>query len=137
MGSLSSSICRVKYLLCVMDVFTKYAWIKPLKDKKGIYSTHNEGKSVVAEKFIKTLKGKVYKTVAANDSRSYLSYLNELVDQHNNTYHRPIGEKPADGDYSTLTEKIELSHKAPKYKVGERVRITQYKNIFSKGYTNN
>ena len=137
MGSLSSSICRVKYLLCVMDVFTKYAWVKPLKDKKGIYSTHNEGKSVVAGRFIKTLKGKVYKTVAANDNRSYFSYLNELVDQHNNTYHCPIGEKPADGDYSTLTEKIELSHKAPKYKVGDRVRIAQYKNIFSKGYTNN
>ena len=54
-------------------------------------STHNEGKSVIAKRFIKTLKAKIYKKITANGSKSYLSYLNEIVDQCNNTYHHSIG----------------------------------------------
>ena len=50
-----------------------------------MYSTHNEGKSLIAEKFIKTLKSKIYKKMTANDSKSYLPYLNKLVDQYNNS----------------------------------------------------
>ena len=105
MRSLSFFNCGIKYLLCVIDVFTKYAWVKPLKDKKAktvlsvfveivnesnyqpnklwddqgrefynnsmqkwlddnnilIYSTHNEGESIVAERLIRTLKGKIFK----------------------------------------------------------------------------
>ena len=104
MGSLSWKNKNIKYLLCVTDVFTKYTWNKPLKDKKGkavlnaiteivnesnrkpnklwidqwrefynklmqelcnndilTYATHNRGNSVIAEKFIKTLKSKIYK----------------------------------------------------------------------------
>ena len=52
-----------------------------------IHSTHNEGNSVVAERFIKTLKTKIYKTWTANDNKSYLGYLNRLVDEYNDTYH--------------------------------------------------
>ena len=52
-----------------------------------MYLTHNEGKSVVAERFIRTLKGKIYKKMTPNDSKSYLGYLNKLVNQYNNTYH--------------------------------------------------
>ena len=114
MGSLSSFNCGVKYLLCVIDVFIKYAWVKPLKYKKGqtlfrsfvkivnkserkpnklrddqrreldnslmqkwldhndilIYSSQNEAKSLVDERFIKTLKGKIYTKMTANDSKS-------------------------------------------------------------------
>ena len=58
-----------------------------------VYSTHNEGKSVISERFIKTLKSKIYKKMTANDSKSY-PYLNELVDQYNNTYHHSIKKKP-------------------------------------------
>ena len=54
-------------------------------------STHNEGKSVIAKRFIKTLKAKIYQKITANGSKSYLSYLNEIVDQCNNTYHHSIG----------------------------------------------
>ena len=54
-----------------------------------MYSTHNEGKSVIGERFIKTLKTKM----TANDSKFYLSYLNKLVDQYNNTYHHSINKK--------------------------------------------
>ena len=59
-----------------------------------MYPTHNEGKSVIAERFIKTLKAKIYKKMKANDSKSYLSYLNKSVDQYNNNYHHSINEKP-------------------------------------------
>ena len=102
-----------------------------------MYSTHNEGKSVIGERFIKTLKTKIYKTITANDIKSYLLYLNKLVDQYNNTYHHSINKKPINADYSALTEKIETNSKAPKFKVNDRVRITKYKNIFSKCYTEN
>ena len=125
MESLSSNSKNVKYLLCVIDVFNKYAWVKPLKDKKGktvlnafmeivnesnhkpnhlwadqgeefynkfmeefldnndilIYSTLNEGKLVIPERLLKTLKSRIYKKITANDNKSYLPYLNDLVDQ--------------------------------------------------------
>ena len=102
-----------------------------------MYSTHNEGKSVVIEKFIKALKTKIYEKITANDSKSYLSYLKKLVDQYINTYHHSMNKKPIDADYSALTKKIERNPKTPKFKVNERVRITKYKNIFSTGCTKN
>ena len=63
--------------------------------------------------------------------------MNKLVDQNNNTYHHSIDKKPINDDYFALNEKIETNHKAPKFKVNDRVRITKYENIFSKGYTEN
>ena len=68
-----------------------------------MYSTHNEGKSVIAEMFIKTLKVKIYKKMTGNDSKSYLLHLNKLVDQYNNTYHLSINKKAINPDYSALT----------------------------------
>ena len=53
-----------------------------------MYSTHNEGKLVVSKRFIKTLKGKIYKKFTANDSESYFGYLNKLVDEYNCHYRR-------------------------------------------------
>ena len=75
--------------------------------------------------------------MATNDSKYYLPYFNNLVDQCNNTYHHSINKKPINADCSALTEKIETNPKAPKYKVNYRVRVTKYKNIFRKGYTEN
>ena len=75
--------------------------------------------------------------MVANDSKSYLRYQNKLVSQHNNTYHHSINKKPVNVDYSAFIGQIGTNHKAPKFKVNERVRITRYKNIFSKGYTEN
>ena len=100
-----------------------------------MYLTHNECKSVEAERFRKTLKVKIYKAMTVNDSKSYISFLNRLVDQYNNICHSSIGKTPIDGNYSALTTDIESSHRAPKFKVGNGVRITRNKNIFSKGYT--
>ena len=72
-----------------------------------------------------------------NDSKFYLPYLNKLLDQYNNTYHRSVNKKPINAVYSALTENIESNLKATKFKVNDRVRITTYKNIFIKGYTKN
>ena len=58
-----------------------------------MYSTHREDNLVIADRFIKTLKSKIYKKMTANDNKSYLPYLNELVDQYNNTYHHSIHKK--------------------------------------------
>ena len=102
-----------------------------------MYSTHNEGKSVIAEMFIKATKAKIYKNITASDSKSHLSYLNKLVDEYNNTYHRSINKKPINPDDFTVKEKTKPNPKTCKFKVIDRVRITKYKSIFSKGYTEN
>ena len=73
--------------------------------------------------------------MTANQNKSYLPYLNKLVDLNNNTYHHSVNKNPIDADYSALTEKIETNVTASKFKVNDRVRITKYKNIFSKGDT--
>ena len=69
-------------------------------------STYNEGKSVITERLIETLKTKIYKIITANDSRSYLSYLDDLVDQNNNTFHHSINHKHINANYSALAEKL-------------------------------
>ena len=88
-----------------------------------MYSTHIEGKSKITERFIKTLKPKIYKKMTPNRSKSYLPYLNKLVDRYNNTYHHSINKKPISADYSALTEKIETNHKFLKFKVNDNARI--------------
>ena len=88
-----------------------------------MHSTHNDFTSIVAERFIKTLKDKNNEKVAGNYSKSHLVYLNGLVDKHNNNYHRFISKKSVDVGYSPLSKEIELSHKASKLNVGYRVRI--------------
>ena len=65
-----------------------------------MYSTDNEGKSAIAERFIKTLKAKIYQKMTVNDSKFYHSYLNKLVDQYNNNHHHSIGKKAINTDYS-------------------------------------
>ena len=75
--------------------------------------------------------------MTATDNKSYLGFLIKLVDQWNNTYHPSIGKKAVDADYSILTNEIESIHKAPKFKPGDRIRITNCNNIFSREYTKN
>ena len=58
-----------------------------------------------------------------NENKSYLPYMNKLVDQYNNTYHHSINKNPINAAYSALTEKIETNSKAPKFRVNDRVRI--------------
>ena len=99
-----------------------------------MYSTHNEEKSIVAERFIRTLKDKVYKHMTVVPKNVY----NDIVNEYNNTYHRTIKMKPVDvKDNTYINFGKELNDKDPKFKVGGRVRISKYKNVFAKGYTSN
>ena len=103
-----------------------------------MYSTHNEGKSVVAEKFIRTLKNKIYKYMIAISKNVYIDKLNEKVNEYNNTYHTTIKMKPIDvKDNTYINTDKETNDKDPKFKVGDRVRISKYKSIFAKGYMPN
>ena len=166
-----------RFLLCVIDIFSKYAWVVPLIDKKCIsivkafqsilkqsnrkpnkiwvdkgsefysayfkkwlrdndimYSTHNEGKSVVAERFIRTLKSKIYKYMTSISKNVYIDKLDDIVDEYNNTYHTTIKMKPADvKDNTYINADKEINNKDPKFKVGDHVRVSKYKNIFAKG----
>ena len=173
---------EIRFLLCVIDIFSKYAWVVPLKDKKGIsivkafqsilkqsnkkpnkiwvdkgpelynayfkkwlrgkdvimYSTHNEGKSVVAERFIRTLKSKIYKYMTSISKNVYIDKLDDIVDEYNNTYDTTIKMKPIDvKDNTYINTSKEINNKDPKFKVDDRVRISKYKNIFAKGYMPN
>ena len=105
-----------------------------------MYSIHNEGKSVVAERFIRTLKNKIYKYMTAISKNVYIDKLDDIVNEYNNTYHRTIKMKPVDVKDNTYIDSMELSRsndKDPKFKVGDSVRINKYKNILTKRYTSN
>ena len=103
-----------------------------------MYSIHNEGKSVVAERFIRTLKTKIYKYMTLVSKNVYIDKLDDIVDEYNNTYHRTIKMKPVDVKDNTYIDfKKEVNDRDPKFKVGDHVRISKYKNIFAKGYTPN
>ena len=146
----------IRFLLCVIDIFSKYAWVVPLKDKKGIsivkafqsilkqsskkpnkiwvdkgsefynayfkkwlrdnniimYSTYNEGKSVVAERFIRTLKSKIYKYITSISKNVYIDKLDDIVDEYNNTYHTTIKMKPIDiKDNTYINANKEINNK--------------------------
>ena len=75
--------------------------------------------------------------MTANHSKFYLSYLNKVVDQYNNTYHYSLNKNPINVNYSALPEKNETNSKPPKFKVKDRVIITMNDNIFGEGCNEN
>ena len=181
MQSLSRKNKGIKYLLCAIDLFSKYAFVITLKDKKGIsivnafnkiikqsnrkpnkiwvdqggefynnvfkkwlsdndiimYSTYNEGKSVVAERFIRTLKNKLYKHMTAAGKNVYYDVLDDVVNEYNNTKRSTIKIKPIDVKNNKRVYIDEHNEKNSRFKVGDSVRISKFKNIFAKGYTPN
>ena len=103
-----------------------------------MYSTNIKGKSVIAERFIRTLKTKIYKYVTSVSKNLYIVKLDDIVKDYNNKYHPSIKLKPADvRDNTYINFKKEINNKNPKFKVGDQVRISKYKNIFDKGYMPN
>ena len=112
---------------------------KWLKDNDiEMYSIHNEGKSVAAERFIRTLKTKIYKYMISVSKNVFINKLDNIVDEYNNIYPRTIKMKPADVKGNTYIDfKKEVNYKEPKFKVDDHIRISKYKNIFAKGYTPN
>jgi hypothetical protein len=174
-----------KYLLAVIDIFSKYGWLIPLKNKTGLtvseelknlfkqrkpmyiwsdkgsefynrqvkelfknnniklYSTENEEKSSVVERWIETMKQHMYKYFTANKTFKYYDILDKLVKNYNNTIHSSIKMTPVEASklkneitvYKNLYPEKEEKIKKPKFKVGDRVRITKKKGKFEKGYT--
>ena len=103
-----------------------------------MYSIHNEGKSVVAERFIRTLKNKIYKYMTSISKNVYIDKLDDIVKKYNNTYHTSIKIKPVDVKDNTYIDfKKKVNDKDPKFKVSDHVRISKYKNIFAKGHMPN
>ena len=181
MQSLSKKNKGIKYLLCAIDLFSKYAFVVPLKDKKGttitnafdkiikqsgkkpnkiwvdqgsefhnrdfkkwlsgndieMCSTFNENKSVVAERFIRTLKNKLYKHMTVTNKNVYYDVLDDIVDKYNSTKHSTIEMKPVDVKNNKRVYIDEHNEKSTRFNVGDRVRISKFKNIFAKGYTPN
>ena len=133
--------------MCAVDLFRKYAWVVPLKDKKWvsivtvfqkiisewrkpnniwvnqgsefynnsfkdslkiniieIYSTYNEGKSVVAKRFIRTLKNKIFKNMRAVSKNVYFDVLDDIGNKYNNTVHRTFKMKPINGTDDSYAE---------------------------------
>ena len=169
-----------RFLLCVIDIFSKFAWVVPLKyiigisivdafqkilHKSGgkpnkilvdkgsefynnsfikwlkdkdieVFSIHNEIKTVVAEGFIRTLKTKIYKYLTSMSKNVYIDKLDDIVGEYHNTYHRTIKMKPVDvKDNTHIDFEKEFNDKNRKFKIGDHVKISKYKNIFTKGYT--
>ena len=98
-----------------------------------MYSTYNEGKSVVTERFIRTLKNNIFKHRTAISKNVCFDVLDYIVTKHNNTIHRTTKMKPIDVTDDSYAEYNEDFHeKDNKFKVGDHVRISKYKNIFLK-----
>ena len=91
-----------------------------------MYSTHNEGKSAVAEKLIRTIKSKIYKYMTSISKNVYIDKLDDIVNEYNNTYHTIIKMKPIDvKDNTYINTDKEANNKDPKFKVGNHVRISK------------
>jgi transposase InsO family protein len=184
----------VRYLLTCIDVFSKYAWVVPLKSKnaetmvagleqlfhmakdrqpaklqtdkgkefycrpvqellhrKGIhhFSTESENKAAVVERFNRTLKMRLYRYLTANNTKRYISALQQLVDGYNAAQHRSIGMAPKDVRktdetaiwlrlYGSSSDGVKPKvRKKDTPQAGEVVRISRWKGPFAKGYEPN
>ena len=180
MSSFAKDNNGIKFLLTVIDVFSKYGWMIPLKNKTGnavsialkhifkerlpkklwvdkgkefynkdvkslveLYSTENEEKSSVVERWNRTMKEKMFKYFTANSTRKYIDILDKLVEQYNNTRHSSIKMTPVEASKKTnenivwrnLYPDVEWQPIIPKFYIGDKVRITKKKKTFEKGYT--
>ena len=97
-----------------------------------MYSTFNEGKSAAAERFIRTLKIKFYKHMTATGKNVYYDVLDDVVNEYNNIKHNTTKMKPIDVKNNKRVYIDEHNEKSARYNVGDRVRISKYKNILLK-----
>ena len=177
-----------RFILVVLDVFSRFAWARPLKDKtaksvanslqdiittsgrkpkkiwsdKGtefynstvnsllqrnnieLYSTHNEPKASIAERFIRTLRGKIESNFILTQSTVWYDILPELMREYNNSCHRSVGMTPSEAIRKENHVKV-FNHLYPRrdmkekdrLKIGDKVRISVHKTLFEKGATAN
>ena len=112
------------------------SWLE--KNATEMYLIYSEEKSVVVERFIRTLKNKIYKSTTLLSKNVYIDKLDEIANKYNNTYHRTIKMKPVDGKSSIYIDfNKEINQESPKHKDGDNVRISKYKKIFGKDYIPN
>ena len=181
MSALSKENEGYRFLLLVIDTFSKYGYLIPLKDKKGetvadalkdifkkrkpeklwtdkgrefynkdvkdlveLYSTENEEKSSIAERWVRTIKEKMWKYFTDNNTYKYIDALPDLVEDYNNTVHSStkLTPKEASKKKNELTvwrnlypDRYKKYNITPKFSVGDEVRITKKKKVFEKGYT--
>ena len=179
--SLSKKNSGFRYILMVIDVFSKYGWGVPLKTKTGIevasalrtifkkdkpaklwvdkgrefynkevsallkknnieiYSTNNDEKCSVVERWNHTIKTQLWRYFSANGTQKYTNIIQPLMDKYNSTKHRSIGMTPTDArkpsNYQQVfknlyLKKVKARKKEPKYKVGDKVRISIKKRYF-------
>ena len=178
-----------RYILVVLDTFSRYAWARPLKQKTGaevatafqdifqksgrrckklfcdrgtefynanlrrvldsnggiqLYSTNNEPKASIAERFIRTLRSKIESNYILTQSTVWYDILPQLIHEYNTTRHRTIKMTP---EQASKLEKSETVYEnlmsrngesnAVKFVAGDKVRISVHKRIFEKGATAN
>ena len=103
-----------------------------------MYSRHDEGKSVVAKRFIRTLENKIYKYMTSISKNVHIDKLDDIMNNYNNAYHSTIKMKPADVKSNTCVQSSkEINDRDLKFETGDIVKISKSKNIFAKGYTPN
>ena len=174
----------VHYLLTCVDVFSKYAWVRPLKNKTGRsvtsafkdildegrvprrlqtdegkeyynksfqdlmrvrdithFSTGNETKCALVERYNRTLKTIMWRYLTSINSRRYIDALEDMVSGYNNSYHRSIKMTPASVNkenekavFTTLYKTRQTKSPVFKYSLGDTVRISKYRGVFRKGY---
>ena len=177
-------------MLNVIDVFSKYAWSVPMKNKTGLttleafkkitkesgrickhlwvdrglefynkhikswlkennivmYSTYSEHKSVVVERFNRTLKEIMWKRFTAENTRNWIDMLDKLMRGYNNKIHSTIGMSPVkaskkENEMKVLRNTIDKTRPRParkaRLKKGDKVRISRVKSTFEKGYLAN
>ena len=185
MSKLSRQNNGYKYILMIIDIFSKFGRAEALKTKTGlevskvlgrifktekpkkiwvdrggefynknleiilkeenieIYSTENDEKCSVVERWNRTIKTQLWKYFTANGTHNWVQVLQPLIDKYNSTKHRATGFTPSDARKpSNRTQvfqnlyrgKVKGKLAVPKFKVGERVRIAIQKNLFEKAY---
>ena len=112
-----------------------------------LYSTENEEKSSVVERFNRTIKQKMWKMFSANNNTVYFDKIDELLKNYNSSFHRSIQMSPLEASdiknsnrvFANLySGEIYKQVKKPKFRIGDRVRISKYKRkLFDKGFTPN
>lgn len=171
-----------KYILIVIDVYSKYVWAKPLKNKTGIevatnfesilkqlpikpryvqtdngtefynkhfknvlqkykvkhYSVYSTMKACIAERFIRTVKNKIFTLFTQKGSYKWIDFLPTVIYKYNHTVHSTTKKKPVDIKDNSLLLTVYKYTKydkcKPKFKVGDFVRISKHKSVFVKGY---
>ena len=170
-----------RYMCVIIDCFSKFLWIKPLKSKRGketvkalalllmnerpnkiqadqgseffnkdvakmleafgpkLYHSYSDKKAAIVERVQRTIRQRLGRLFTQQNNHNWIDHIQELADSYNNTFHRTIQMKPADvrpehtaNIFARLYPKEKI--KKAKFKVGDRVRITEKRTFLQKEY---